>query len=127
MRLFAGPRPYSARADPMGDPLVSSMLAIEVVFATAERQEIIEIQALPGTTVAGAIAQSGIRERFSDALSKHSPVGVWGRLAAPDYILKSGDRVEIYRQLRLDPREARRLLALQGRSMNQGIAGDNQD
>ena len=35
--------------------------------------------------------------------------GVWGRLQAPDWLLRNGDRVEVYRALTVDPKEARRL------------------
>lgn len=36
------------------------------------------------------------------------PCGVWGKRVAEDYVLRAGDRVEIYRPLRADPKEARR-------------------
>lgn len=36
------------------------------------------------------------------------PCGVWGRRVAEDYVLRAGDRVEIYRPLLADPKEARR-------------------
>ncbi len=35
--------------------------------------------------------------------------GVWGRPQAPDWPLRDGDRVEVYRVLTVDPKEARRL------------------
>lgn len=36
------------------------------------------------------------------------PCGVWGKRVAEDYLLRAGDRVEIYRPLLADPKEARR-------------------
>lgn len=36
------------------------------------------------------------------------PCGVWGKRVAEDYLLRAGDRVEIYRPLQADPKEARR-------------------
>lgn len=36
-------------------------------------------------------------------------VGVWGKLAVPSQVLRDGDRVEVYRPLTVDPKEARRL------------------
>ena len=51
-------------------------------------------------------------------------IGVWGRVVEPGYRLKSGDRVEIYRPLEIDPRDARRKLAEAGRTMREGIGSD---
>ncbi|MDH5239499.1 MAG: RnfH family protein [Gammaproteobacteria bacterium] len=42
---------------------------------------------------------------------------MWGKEVAGDTLVSAGDRVEIYRPLNLDPREARRQLALSGRTM----------
>src|SRR3954471_9415977 len=62
----------------------------------------------PGSTVADAIAASGLRAEFPaldlDALG----VGVWGRKAAPRQLLRDRDRVEVYRPLQVDPKVARR-------------------
>ena len=61
-----------------------------------------------GTTVLGAIRASGLLERFASVDLSTRAVGVWGRpcaLAAP---LAGGERVEIYRPLAMDPKEARR-------------------
>ena len=38
-------------------------------------------------------------------------VGIWGRVAGLETELAEGDRVEIYRPLAMDPKEARRLRA----------------
>ena len=97
----------------------SNLLDIEVVFATAKRQELISLRMPAGSTVADAIAESGLATLFASEFENDSPVGVWGKLARADQVLKDGDRVEIYRPLHIDPREARRLLAEQGRSMNE--------
>ena len=34
--------------------------------------------------------------------------GVWGKVRALDYVLRDGDRVELYRALQADPKDARR-------------------
>ena len=48
-------------------------------------------------------------------LALDQPVGVYGRRVALDHLLADGDRVEIYRPLRVDPKEARRRRALRAR------------
>ena len=103
------------------------LLQIEVVFATVERQELIELQMPAGSTAADAVAGSGLRNSFPGDIGPDNPLGIWGRLVEPGHSLEDGDRVEIYRKLQRDPREARRLLAQQGRSMNQGRAGNTRD
>lgn len=109
----------------MGRATSDLVLAVEVVFAAAERQEIIAIEVPKGTTAEGAVSQSGIRDIFSAEMSADDQIGIWGRIVNPDQELKNGDRVEIYRRLSMDPREARRILALEGRSMNQGGSGED--
>jgi putative ubiquitin-RnfH superfamily antitoxin RatB of RatAB toxin-antitoxin module len=47
------------------------------------------------------------------------PLGVFGRVVADDYGVQAGDRVEIYRPLEREPREARRELAARGLTMRE--------
>ena len=93
-------------------------LTIEVVYATAERQTLIELEVAEGTTVAQAIALSGIRIAHPEIDFPELKTGIFGRLASPDTILREGDRVEIYRPLRTDPKEVRRRRA--GNRMRRG-------
>ena len=55
-----------------------------------------------------ALARSGLAERHGLAADAWK-VGVWGRLAPPAQPLRDLDRVELYRPLQVDPKEARRL------------------
>jgi putative ubiquitin-RnfH superfamily antitoxin RatB of RatAB toxin-antitoxin module len=60
-----------------------------------------------GSTLADAVRASGLVERFGLPPSDAS-VGIWGRRRSADTIVRTGDRVEIYRALMVDPKEARR-------------------
>jgi len=62
-------------------------------------------------TLLEAIRRSGLLERFAEIDVSTQALGVWGRVSAPDTRLHEGDRVEIYRPLAMDPKEARRLRA----------------
>lgn len=84
------------------------LLSVEIVFATEERQELITIQVDQGTTVADAIESSSIANVFPDEALAVCPVGIWGRLVERTRELREGDRIELYRELKMDPREARR-------------------
>lgn len=86
-------------------------LHLEVVFATPERQELVTMTLEPGATVADAIRESGLRDVFSHVDLDALQTGIWGRIVARSTPLADGDRVEIYRPLERDPRDARRELA----------------
>ena len=90
---------------------------VEVVFGIPEQQRLVSLRLKSGATVADAIEQSGFARKFVDHDLSSLSVGVWGHLAARDGVLSAGDRVEIYRPLQMDPREARRRLAALGQTM----------
>ncbi len=92
---------------------------IEVVFALPERQELISLAVDAGTTVGTAISLSAIGDRFPDEDLSTYQVGIWGNVVTRDHLLQHGDRLELYRPLLMDPRDARRKLALSGGSMGQ--------
>lgn len=85
---------------------------IEVVLAMPQRQELVALDVDTGTTVAAAIALSGIAERFKGFTPDMSRVGIFGHKVKPDQVVRDGDRVEIYRPLIADPKEVRRQRAL---------------
>ena len=86
-------------------------MRVEVVFALPERQVLKTVQMPEGASVAEAIAESGVARQFPDVDFAPLQAGIWGKLVERDHVLTDGDRVEIYRPLEMDPREARRLKA----------------
>ena len=98
-------------------------LRIELAYATPERQLLLSVAVAAGTTAREAICHPALAAAFPAVDFGNCPVGVWGQPVADDHILKSGDRVEGYRPLEHDPRDARRELAREGRSM--GGAGSD--
>lgn len=62
----------------------------------------------PGATIREAIAASGLLASFPELSIEEGMVGVWYRVRPLDAPLREGDRVEIYRPLRADPKQARR-------------------
>jgi uncharacterized protein len=61
-----------------------------------------------GSTVIQAVKQSGILQELPEVDFDPSRLGIFSRRVAPDDVLQDGDRVEIYRPLTLDPKDARR-------------------
>jgi putative ubiquitin-RnfH superfamily antitoxin RatB of RatAB toxin-antitoxin module len=97
--------------------MTAAEIHVEVVFALPEKQKLVPVTLPRGATVADAIAESSISESFPGENLEQLKVGVWGRVVTREHVLADGDRVEIYRALELDPRDARRQLALLGRTM----------
>lgn len=88
---------------------VEPSLHVEVAFSPAARQVLSMHLTLPaGSTVADALLASGWGMEYGLSVETMS-CGVWGKVQAMDKPLRDGDRVEIYRPLTVDPKEARRL------------------
>jgi len=102
---------------------VTDSLSVEVVLAMPRRQHLVTVAVAPGTTVAGAILAAGIAALFPDIGIASMDVGIWGRRVARDAIVADGDRVELYRPLQIDPRDARRQLARAGLTMRGPVDG----
>jgi len=89
-----------------------SAMRIEVVESRAARTVeswMLELQ--EGATVATALQASA--DQVTDPVGPATrQVGIWGRVCSTDTLLRDGDRVEIYRPLEIDPKEARRLRGL---------------
>jgi putative ubiquitin-RnfH superfamily antitoxin RatB of RatAB toxin-antitoxin module len=86
-------------------------MQVEVVFALPERQVLQSLELPAGSTVADAIRRSRLVLEFPEVDFDHLQAGVWGKPVERDRVLLDGDRVEFYRALMMDPREARRLKA----------------
>jgi putative ubiquitin-RnfH superfamily antitoxin RatB of RatAB toxin-antitoxin module len=86
-------------------------MQVEVVFALLKRQVLLSVNVADGATVADAIAASGIARQFPDHDLDVLQAGIWGQPVGRDRLVTDGDRVELFRPLELDPREARRLKA----------------
>ncbi|HKQ27173.1 MAG TPA: RnfH family protein [Burkholderiales bacterium] len=85
-------------------------LRVEVVYALAREADAVSLRLPSGATAADAVRASGLLEKYSGIA--HAKIGIYGKLVSADTRLVDGDRVEIYRPLRLDPKEARRRRAV---------------
>ena len=83
-------------------------IPIEVAYALPAQQLILKLQVEEGMTAEQAILASGILEKFPEIDLAQSKIGIFGKLSKPDTVLRDHDRVEIYRPLAKDPKQARR-------------------
>lgn len=90
------------------------MVNIEVAYANPETQLIVALSLPKETTLEAAVQASGIMAQFPEIALSALNVGVFGAVCKADQLIKQGDRIEIYRSLLHDPKEARRQRALDG-------------
>jgi len=97
---------------------MSKTLALEVAYGTAEKQWLLQVCMPVGATVLEAIEASGLYEKVPSLRAEPLVLGVFGQRLKrhEEYTLKQGDRIEVYRPLMIDPKQARRERAKQKRS-----------
>lgn len=86
-----------------------NMISIEVAYALPDKQLILSVQVSQGTSLRDAVKQSGIEKEFPELNLEEARLGVFGkasRYPGTD-LVKEGDRIEIYRPLLIDPKQAR--------------------
>jgi putative ubiquitin-RnfH superfamily antitoxin RatB of RatAB toxin-antitoxin module len=85
------------------------MIRVEVAFARPDKQKIISLEVEEGSTAVDAVRQSGIVAVFPEIEPGSVDLGIFGKaIKSPStHELRHGDRVEIYRPLKIDPKQAR--------------------
>ncbi|MFL1467863.1 RnfH family protein [Marinobacter sp. DUT-3] len=85
------------------------MIRVEVAYARPDKQEIISLEVPDGTTALEAVKQSGIVAVFPEVDPESNDMGIFGKaIKSPAaHELREGDRVELYRPLKIDPKQAR--------------------
>ena len=101
--------------------MAQANIQVELVFAAADEQLLCVLTVPSDATIGDVIEMSAFAEHFPGHDLDTMRVGVWGHPADRSQIVSDGDRIEIYRPLEIDPREARRQLALAGRTMSNGV------
>jgi uncharacterized protein len=93
----------------MGPDDGAARLRVSVAYSPrAGEVDEVEVLLSPGATVADALRESGLQTRHPGIDLAAAALGVWGALCRRDDALRDRDRVEVYRPLVVDPKEARR-------------------
>ena len=83
---------------------------IRITLAVAMRER--QIEAAAGVPAGTTLQQCSIIfvDKIAALVGADQTVstGVWGKTRPPHYVLREGDRIEWYRPLRADPKQARR-------------------
>ena len=97
--------------------LTSQHIMVEVAYALPNQQLIIPISIPPEANVEAAIRASGILEKFPEIDLNMNQIGIFSKLSKLDSPLRNLDRIEIYRSLIADPKEARKQRAADGKGI----------
>jgi putative ubiquitin-RnfH superfamily antitoxin RatB of RatAB toxin-antitoxin module len=87
---------------------MAELMHVQLSYATPAREIMLELQVAPGTTIEQAIAHSGLLADVPGIDLAVQLVGLYGKKAALDTVLRERDRIEIYRPLVADPKDSRR-------------------
>ena len=90
-------------------------LSVEVVYALPSGEDAVTLRLAPGATAEDAVRASGVLERHPEIDLGRQKIGIYGRVVKAEAALCDGDRVEVYRPLALEPKEARRRRAFRRR------------
>lgn len=92
------------------DPPVrfGAMAQVEVAYGTSDEQVLLTVALLGGECARDAIAASGLLERYPNLTLNSLEIGIFGRRVSLESPVSDGDRIEVYRPLVRDPKQARR-------------------
>ncbi|TAL96260.1 MAG: RnfH family protein [Rhodanobacter sp.] len=89
--------------------MVEHSITVEVVYAGPQSWiERRRVELREGSTVMCAIEACGMESSLPAGAIHAARLGIFGHKVTPDQLVRDGDRIEIYRPLALDPKEARR-------------------
>ncbi|MBL1142725.1 MAG: RnfH family protein [Proteobacteria bacterium] len=83
-------------------------ISVEVIYIEPNSENSLKLDLVKGSNIEQAIKTSGLLDCFPEIDLSVNKVGIFSKIQTLDTILQSGDRVEIYRPLLADPKEARR-------------------
>jgi putative ubiquitin-RnfH superfamily antitoxin RatB of RatAB toxin-antitoxin module len=81
---------------------------VGVCYAEVDRQLWMRLEVPDDSTIAETISLSGVLKLYPEINLDSQKVGIFGKIAALDTPVKEGDRVEIYRQITVDPQTVQR-------------------
>jgi uncharacterized protein len=84
---------------------------VTIVYARPHVRRLLQVEVAAGATVEQAIEASGLLALEPQLRGSALDVGVWNRVVRLDSPVSDGDRIEVYRPLKVDPKDARRIRA----------------
>jgi len=91
---------------------MGNKIKVEVAYAKPNHQCLVSVEVKQGSTIKDAIIASQILNIFPEIDLAKQKVGIFSKPRQLSDLIHQGDRIEIYRPLTIDPKEARRAKAL---------------
>jgi len=87
---------------------MANRIQVEVAYATPDSQVILPVSVEEGASLYDAVVSSGITQQFPEIDPESVPMGIYGKAVRKpkEQALQEGERVEIYRPLKIDPKAA---------------------
>jgi hypothetical protein len=99
---------------------MAELIEVQVAYARPDVQVVRALSVPVGTRARAALRLSGLVAQFAEIDLDRCPLGIFGREISGDRELHAGDRLEVYRPLRKDPRTARWEAVAQGTVLGRG-------
>ena len=97
---------------------MSEMINVEVAYALPTKQRIEKLTVAKGTTALEAVEKANMGRFFDDSPDlATAKLGVFGKAVQATHELSEGDRVEMYRELLVDPKAVRRARAEKAKAL----------
>lgn len=98
--------------------VMTKYIKVEVAYATPTQQCVLGVEVKARSTIAEVIQQSGILTLFNEIDLAQAKVGIFSQPRVLSDQVQACDRIEIYRPLSIDPKDARRLKAKKNKKAN---------
>ncbi|PUA19369.1 RnfH family protein [Glaciimonas sp. PCH181] len=106
------------------DAEIAPPIKIQVCYGTSSRQFLRALTVPKGISLHDAIFRSGLLEEYREIDLSQCRVGIFGKLKTPATVVRDGDRIEVYRGLIADPKDARRNRAIKTASEDDKLSLD---
>lgn len=83
-------------------------MQVEVAYGKPDEQTLLVVALSEGSSARDAITASGLLQHYPELILESLDVGVFGRRVTLEFRVSDGDRIEVYRPLLIDPKQARR-------------------
>jgi putative ubiquitin-RnfH superfamily antitoxin RatB of RatAB toxin-antitoxin module len=98
---------------------MSDDISVEVAYALPRQQTVLSVCVKADATVFQAIEQSGMLKKFPELDPGSLKAGIYGKAAKLDAGVHDKDRIEIYRPLIADLKEARKKRVVDGEGVKE--------
>ncbi|WP_269531937.1 RnfH family protein [Chitinimonas sp. BJYL2] len=96
---------------------MSQIVNVALVYASPDRQHLVQLELAVGNTVGDALSVARGMAEFDGIDFTQLKTGIFGHVCKSDRCLQDGDRIELYRPLIADPKEARHRRVALGKTM----------